>query len=160
MAYCRGVLWEPGDLEDAVQEVIVQALRAHGRFVPGTNFRSWLFKVASLTLKNLNRKRRPTRIGEAKDAQSAPPELVWDEDYEAILDNPQRLQLLVGDQLYRSLDRLTASERMVFLLRAVADLRYREIAAALDMPIGSVMGHLARARMKLRRALAEFAHEM
>jgi RNA polymerase sigma-70 factor (ECF subfamily) len=160
VAYCRGVLWEPRDLEDAVQEVIVQALRAYGRFIPGTDFKRWLFKVASLTLKNLNRKRRPLPLGETMDARSAPPELVWEEDYDAILDNPERLQQLVGDRLHRSLDRLTVSERMVFLLRAVADLRYRDIAGALDMPIGSVMGHLARARMKLRRALAECAHEM
>ncbi len=160
MAYCRGVLWEPRELEDAVQEVIVQALRAYGRFVPGTDFRAWLFKVASLTLKNVNRKRRPVPLGEGMDAQGAVPELVWEEDYDAILGSPERLREVVGDRLYRSLDRLTISERMVFLLRAVADLRYRDIAGALDMPIGSVMGHLARARMKLRRALAECAHEM
>jgi RNA polymerase sigma-70 factor (ECF subfamily) len=99
-------------------------------------------------------------IGQLSDAQGAEPELAWDEDYEAIRGNPERLLRSVGDPLYRSLDRLTVSERMVFLLRAIADLRYREISATLDMPIGSVMGHLARARMKLRRALAECAHEM
>lgn len=160
IAYCRGVLWEPRDIEDAVQEVIVQALRAYGRFVPGTDFRKWLFKVASFTLKNLNRKRRPVPLGEMMDAQSEAPDLVWEEDYDAILSNSERLQELLGDHLHRSLDRLTVSERMVFLLRAVADLRYRDIGGALEMPIGSVMGHLARARMKLRRALAECAHEM
>lgn len=160
VAFCRGVLWERRDLEDAVQEVIVQALRAYGRFVPGTDFRKWLFKVASLTLKNLNRKRRPVPVGDVSVAQAAAPELVWDEDYEAILGHPEQLLQSVGDRLNRSLDRLTPSERMVLLLRAVADLRYRDIAEALDMPIGSVMGHLARARMKLRRALAECAHEM
>ena len=45
---------------------------------------------------------------------------------------------------------LTDNERAVLLLRAIGEMRYREIAESLDIPLGSVMGHLARARQKMR----------
>jgi DNA-directed RNA polymerase specialized sigma24 family protein len=42
----------------------------------------------------------------------------------------------------------------VLLLRAIGDLRYREMSQALDIPLGSVMGNLARARQKMRVLIA------
>jgi RNA polymerase sigma factor (sigma-70 family) len=52
---------------------------------------------------------------------------------------------------------LTDPERAVLLLRAIGDLRYREIGESLDIPLGSVMGNLARARQKMRACLARSA---
>ena len=52
---------------------------------------------------------------------------------------------------------LTDTERAVLLLRAIGELRYREISESLDIPMGSVMGHLARARQKMRALIARAA---
>lgn len=56
VSFCRALLWKKADLEDALQEVLLQAVKAYPRFVPGTRFKSWLFQVATNTVFNLNRK--------------------------------------------------------------------------------------------------------
>ena len=61
---------------------------------------------------------------------------------------------LLEPALASGLKTLTDTERAVLLLRAIADLRYREIGASLNIPLGSVMGHLFRARRKMRAFLA------
>ena len=48
------------------------------------------------------------------------------------------------------LQSLNGSERAVLLMRAIGDLRYREISECLGIPFGSVMGNLSRARQKMR----------
>ena len=59
--------------------------------------------------------------------------------------------------LTAGLKTLTDTERSVLLLRAIGDLRYREISEALGIPLGSVMGNLSRARHKMRSLLAHSA---
>jgi RNA polymerase sigma-70 factor (ECF subfamily) len=56
--------------------------------------------------------------------------------------------------LAAGLKTLTDTERAVLLLRAIGDLRYREISQSLDIPLGSVMGNLSRARQKMRALIA------
>jgi DNA-directed RNA polymerase specialized sigma24 family protein len=63
------------------------------------------------------------------------------------------LQERIGDRMADGLKALTENERAVLLLRAVGYFRYREISDTLDIPIGSVMGHLSRARRKLRAVI-------
>ena len=48
---------------------------------------------------------------------------------------------------------LSENERSVLLLRAIGRFHYAEIAEALDMPLGSVMGYLSRARKQMREAI-------
>ncbi len=162
LALCRSLLWEKGDLEDAVQEVLVQAIRAYPRFEAGTNFKRWFFRVATLTIYNLNRKRRPApRAAQEPDAEmSIEAELRIEDNYDSVLKDPDRIVSSLGEPLRRSMERLNDTERAVFLLRGLGDLKYQDIAEALEIPIGSVMGNLARARTKLRKALAEVPREM
>jgi RNA polymerase sigma-70 factor (ECF subfamily) len=56
--------------------------------------------------------------------------------------------------LAAGLKTLTDTERAVLLLRAIGDLRYREISESLGIPLGSVMGNLSRAREKMRAVIA------
>ena len=62
-------------------------------------------------------------------------------------------QECLEDHLDLALKALTDSERAVLLLRAIGSFKYQEIAEELDLPIGSVMGYLARARKKMQAAL-------
>jgi len=63
----------------------------------------------------------------------------------------------VGDALDQTLlgalKTLTEAERAVLLMRAIGEFRYLEIAEALDIPVGSVMGNLSRARKKMQEAI-------
>ena len=60
-----------------------------------------------------------------------------------------RVELL---ELLAQVGRLPAEQREVLLLAAVEEMKYEEIAAVLDIPVGTVMSRLSRAREKLRRA--------
>ena len=162
LAVCRSLLWEKDDLEDAVQDVLVQAIQAYPRFEPGTNFKRWLFRVATLTIYNLNRKRRPVRspAPEPEAELNLETELHLEDSYDSVLKDPDRILISLGDPLRRSMERLNETERAVFLLCGLGDLRYQDIAEVLEIPTGSVMGNLARARAKLRKSLAEVSREM
>jgi RNA polymerase sigma-70 factor (ECF subfamily) len=59
--------------------------------------------------------------------------------------------------LAAGLKTLTETERAVLLLRAIGNLRYREISESLGIPLGSVMGNLSRARQKMRALIARSA---
>src|SRR5256885_12350535 len=54
-----------------------------------------------------------------------------------------------------ALQTLNETERAVLLLRAIGEMRYREISESLEIPLGSVMGNLSRARQKMREARSE-----
>jgi DNA-directed RNA polymerase specialized sigma24 family protein len=59
----------------------------------------------------------------------------------------------LDEAMLAALRALTENERATLLLRALGQMRYHEMAEALDMPLGSVMGHLSRARHKMRAVL-------
>ena len=59
----------------------------------------------------------------------------------------------LDQEVVAALKALSERERAVLLLRAIGRLRYREISESLDIPLGSVMGHLHRARQKMRDAI-------
>lgn len=163
IAYCRSLLWKKEDLEDALQEVILQAIRAYPRFQEGTRFKAWLFRVATNTLYNLNRKGRavpPVEAALPGDAQDPEVELSLEDAYESVLKDPERVVSALSGELRRAVRLLNDTERTVFLLRSLCDLKYQEIAEALAIPLGSVMGNLGRARAKVRKALVECSHEV
>ena len=64
---------------------------------------------------------------------------------------------MVDDEVKRALDELPDEFRLPLLLSSLGGLRYKEVAAALDLPLGTVMSRLFRARQKLRRALRDYA---
>ena len=74
-------------------------------------------------------------------------------EYADWLLSPEALKDALDQDLVAALKTLTETERAVLLLRAIGDFRYREISDSLDIPLGSVMGNLARARQKMRTAI-------
>jgi RNA polymerase sigma-70 factor (ECF subfamily) len=65
----------------------------------------------------------------------------------------------MDEQLVRAVQELGADYQTALLLWAIEDFSYKEIAAALDVPIGTVMSRLYRARLKLSERLRNFARE-
>lgn len=152
---------------DLVQETLLRAWRAVDRFEerPG-GFKAWLFRILHNTFfSELERVRRqPTSIdptsgvaGSRPPGRGAEPEQpdeptpAWDL---ASLDWEH-----VDERLKAALDELRPEFREVLLLWAVEGLKYREIAGILEVPIGTVMSRLHRARALLTAELQELAEE-
>lgn len=162
IAYCRHMLWEPEHLEDALQTVLATACEKFSQFEAGTNFAAWIFRISTHVIFNANRrmaKERERFVSHDDEQLDIIAELQREYAYDELLRNPERVLAHVGDEMHGALMTLTPPERSVFLLKIIGDLSCREIAEILQMPTGSVMGYLARARGKLRSHLAEYARQ-
>lgn len=157
MAYLRGVLLNPSDLPDALQSALLTAYRRFSEFQEGTEFRAWVLRIATLTAFETNRK--AGAVHALPEDVPAEVELEREYAYEEILREPERMLQTFDQDVRRAVLELTEHERAALLLMTAAGCRGREAAAVLDMPMGSVMGYVARARGKLRERLAEFARE-
>lgn len=158
--YGRRLVWEPQDASDAIQNAVLRAFAAFDRYHEDASFRSWMFKILTHEAFALNRKH--ARIAR-HEFQLEPEELAElpfdgpsDESRNQTL-TPEALNETLDQDLVGGLKTLTDNERAVLLLRAIGELRYREIAESLEIPLGSVMGHLARARQKMRALIARSA---
>lgn len=161
-AYVRQLLWNPSDLDDALQTTVLTAFQKFSSFQDGTDFRSWVFRIASFTVFNINRKSAtiiPTDVEQAEIETPIEIQLEREQIYDELLQQPERLLQTFDEDVRRAVLTLAEHERAVLLLVTIGEFRCREVADILEMPIGSVMGYLARARAKLREYLAEFARK-
>lgn len=150
----------PDDAADLVQETYLRAIRSADRFEErGGGIRPWLFTILHNAFYTRLRKdsRAPMSVDEFYSAESADgaadaPPPAWDL---ASLNWEH-----VDERLKAAIDELSGEHREVLLLWGVEGLKYREIAGILDVPIGTVMSRLHRARRLLADALDEFASEM
>lgn len=158
--YARRLVWDLADAPDALQNAVMRGFAAFDRYHEDASFRAWMFKILTREAFALNRKH--ARIArhefqlEPEDLANLPFGLSPEASVERQL-SPAELDDLLDEQLAAGLKTLTEAERAVLLLRAVGELRYREISESLEIPMGSVMGHLARARQKMRALLTRAA---
>ena len=140
------------DAEDLTQETYVRALAAGGRFQLGTNLKSWLFTI----LRNINRNRMRDRARAVVIVDGAVPLDVAD----ASSDTPdaQLLRKVESRDLRAAVDSLPRALRQTVWLRDIEEMSYAEIARRLDIPIGTVMSRLSRARELLYRHMTERAN--
>jgi RNA polymerase sigma-70 factor (ECF subfamily) len=149
------ILGDADDADDVAQETFVRAYQALDRYDERYSFYTWLRTIATRVALNevAKRKRRRTDAGAAFENAA---DLVADP-------HPDPASELAGDELRtavaRGLAALPAEFRAVLVLRAEQQMSYAEIAAALDLPEGTVMSRLHRARALLRRRLAGLAEE-
>ena len=147
------------DAEDLVQETYVKALRGRDSFKPRTNMKAWLYRILTNTYINSYRKavRSPQMSGddEVTDWQLA----------RAASHDSQGLRSAEMEALENTPDAAVAAAmadlaenyRLAVYLSDVEGFSYKEIAAIMDTPIGTVMSRLNRGRSQLRKALAEYA---
>jgi RNA polymerase sigma-70 factor (ECF subfamily) len=160
VALARNLLWDIGDLDQTLESVLSQAARSAPAGSSDAELRRWLLRLTVLTVHGINRKRRPKRPASPAPEADLFDELRLEESYRQLLRNPEQRVPVLGLPLRNALAQLSDLDRSVFLLRSQCDLKYQEISDALDVPVGSVMGSLVRARIHLRRALAEQIHEV
>ncbi|MBU6400430.1 MAG: RNA polymerase sigma factor [Verrucomicrobia bacterium] len=154
--YCRRLVWNEHDFRDAIQNAVMRGFKAFDRYHDDTNFRAWMFKILTNETFALNRKYAraakhefhldPEELAVLPAPQSASAETDW-------LAAPGALREALDECLVAALQTLTDTERAVLLLRAIGEFRYVDIAESLAIPLGSVMGNLSRARLKMRNAL-------
>jgi RNA polymerase sigma-70 factor (ECF subfamily) len=149
----------PLDAEDLLQDVYLRAFRFFDKFEEGTNFKAWIFKI--LTNTYINRYRQKSRQPRQQDFSKV--EFTHgddskgrDERFETHYDENLYRELF-EDEIHDALDRLSYDFRAVVLLCDVEGFSYKEIAAIIGKPIGTVMSRLSRARQQLQAQLAEFA---
>lgn len=158
--YCRRLVWEPQEASDTLQNAVMRAFAAFDRYRPEASFRAWMFKILTHEAFAMNRKH--ARIAR-HEFQLEPEELAGLSSIGEPVQPGSQLSLAdsgteaLGPALAAALKTLTDTERAVLLLKAVGDLRYREISESLGIPMGSVMGNLSRARQKMRAFLGRAA---
>jgi RNA polymerase sigma-70 factor (ECF subfamily) len=137
----------PADAEDLVQETYLKAFRAADRFKSGTNLRAWLFTILHNTERNRlrDRARDTVRIdSEAVDRAADTPPVGDPETPESLL-----LRETLAPELQAAIDALPDNFRRAVWLRDVEEFSYAEIAAMLDIPVGTVMSRISRGRQLL-----------
>jgi RNA polymerase sigma-70 factor (ECF subfamily) len=148
-------VWHPDSAEDVMAGAVQAAYRQLDRFEKGTNFRAWMYRI--LTNKCFVANRETKRAGVDIETLDESLFAVDDEAQRRATTDPQLFLQQCGDELHSALRQLSTAERSCLLLLAVEHYSYKEIAAILEMPVGTVMTHLARGRAKLRRLLADYA---
>jgi RNA polymerase sigma-70 factor, ECF subfamily len=151
--YCRRLIWRPEEAADAIQNAVLRAYSAFERYRSDASFPAWMFKILTRECFALNRKH--SRIAQ-HEFQLDPGELAEltfvqaGDDEAGLAPSGEQLDDLLDPKLAAGLRTLTDMERAVLLLRAIQELRYSEISETLEIPLGSVMGNLSRARKKMR----------
>ena len=125
--------------EDLVQETLLLAWRGFGQFEQGTNAHAWLFRILMNVFRQQKRKARSSF---ATEPVSQAVQAVQPSGLESV-------------EVMQAFDRLGSDQRTVLLLAVIEGFRCREISEILDVPIGTVMSRLSRAREAMRELLSE-----
>jgi RNA polymerase sigma factor (sigma-70 family) len=140
--YARWLTRNDADAEDVVQDAVVRAFRFFSS-VRTDNARSWLFTIV----------RRTWYARVAKPGNRIP-----STEYDELTDRrsgevPQMDDLLIrreqAERVRRAVEQLPVDFREVIVLRELEGLSYQEIATVVNIPIGTVMSRLSRARERL-----------
>jgi RNA polymerase sigma-70 factor, ECF subfamily len=149
------------EAEDLVQETMLKAFRFAHTYQRGTNLRAWLFRILNTSAINRYRKQAShpvtTSLPEGEDFYL----------YNRIKDlsgqelnvgaEEEVLSQYLDEDVFNALDHLPPAFRMAVVLADIEGLSYKEIAEALQIPIGTVMSRISRARRQLQQSLWEYA---
>ncbi len=145
------------EAEDLLQETFLKALRSFHQYTPGTNCKSWLFRI----MHNLHRqkwRKKSSRVTHLPIEQDGDEYLLHRhllEQDETYRENPEKkvLEAMPSPSVLKALEALSEEQREVLLLCDVEELPYQEAAEALGVPIGTVRSRLNRARGRMQRLL-------
>jgi len=146
--FARWLLRDESGAEDVVQESYLRALKYFSGYHGGDS-RAWLLTIVRNTSYNWLQQNRSRELMNPIDDATEALAATNDANPEAVL-----LQRIDQDLLRQALTELPIEFREVLILREMEGLSYKEIAALADLPIGTVMSRLARARARLQQRLA------
>src|SRR5271165_345718 len=145
--FARWLSRAPGDADDIVQEALLRAFRGY-EALRGSDIKPWLLAIVRnchLTALKQQQRRAFVPLPEEHDAHDGHAMIATTPDPEgsSIRSDERRM-------FDRLLESLPEEHREVLVLREIEEMDYREIAAVTNVPIGTVMSRLARARAALR----------
>ena len=139
--YARALVGERSVADDLVQDTLERAWARHGQWRADGELRTWLFAIMhNLRVDQL---RRPA-------VECVP----IDEEAHVLPVRASQSDRIELDNLAEALARVPAEQRAVLLLISLEEMSYAEVAATLDIPLGTVMSRLSRGRERLRQILA------
>ena len=153
----------PQDAEDLVQETMLKAFRFTDSYQRGTNLRAWLFRILNTSAINRYRKQAthptttPLPEGEEFYLYNRIRDISGQELSEAA--EEEVLSKYLDEDVYKALHDLPMNFRMPILLADIEGMSYKEIAEALQIPIGTVMSRISRARRLLQHSLWQYAKD-
>ena len=134
----------PDEARDLVQETFLKSLRGFSSFHEGTNFRAWMYRILRNTFLT-SRTGLERRNTQQEDEEGFADLVVSTETPELALIRRADTELVQA-----AIAQLPPIFQEVVLLADMEEMRYQEIAETLDVPIGTVMSRLARARKQVR----------
>jgi len=134
--YARALVGDRAGADDLVQDTLERAWAKLHLYRRGTDLRAWLFTV----MHNVHVNR--VRAARATDT--------LEEEMPELAQRASQGDALLVRDLDRAISRLPAEQRAVLLLVTLEEMSYETVARTLDIPIGTVMSRLSRAREKLR----------
>jgi RNA polymerase sigma-70 factor (ECF subfamily) len=135
------------DAQDVVQEAFLRAFKSFGGF-HGSNGRAWLLTIVRNTSYTLLKKNRVADLTTPFDEE------IHASDHESVSAATILERSEDAERIREAMDELPAEFREILTLRHQEDLSYKEIADIAQIPPGTVMSRLARARVKLKERLA------
>src|SRR3954470_10851090 len=146
------------EAEDLVQETYARAFRSWRQYTPGTNLRAWLLRI--LTNLNIDRGRRSQRAPDMQPLEESDYFLYNRLEADGGASDEERVvERLSQDDAVGALTEVPHDFRDVLVLVDIGDFSYADAAQILDIPIGTVMSRLHRARRILKKNLAEHTVE-
>ena len=148
---------ESATAEDLAQDTFIKVLNHIDKYRPEFKLSSWLFKIANnVAIDHLRRRQIATismsgspHAGTASEVEATSFDIASDD--ESALDEMESKEL--GSAIEKAIARLRPEYRSCILLRHVEGRSYEEIAATLDLPLGTVKTYIHRARHQLRESL-------
>lgn len=152
------------DAADLVQDAVVKAYRFFHRFERGTNFKAWLLRV--MTNLYINQYRKAEKQGERVEPEEDGEDVwiwakAWEQAGNRINFDPAEyvLSKLGEATICAAIEALPAEFRVVVTLADVEELSYEEIAAAVQIPVGTVKSRLYRGRKQVQKLLWQYMQE-
>jgi RNA polymerase sigma-70 factor (ECF subfamily) len=139
------------DAQDVVQEAYMRAFRFLGSF-RGGNVRAWVLRIVRNTCYTWLHQNRPQQPTVEFDEEIFGPDPLAPTPEQALSRNDDR------KLVRRALQGLSPSHREVLILRELEGMSYKEISEIMDMPAGTVMSRLSRARDGFRQSLVNLGH--
>jgi RNA polymerase sigma-70 factor (ECF subfamily) len=143
--------------EDVVQEAALAALQKLDDFEPGTSFLAWMGRFVRYTALNEARRQRTRAAAPLEAVDVAEPDGSTAPEADRAVALSGALSIEQGafdDHVLKALKQLDEVARACLLLRTVHDMPYKQIALVLDVPEGTAMSHVHRARQAMRHQLS------
>jgi len=155
------LVYNEDDANDLVQETFMKAFRFVDKYEVGSNARAWLFKILKNGFINQYRKKskRPTEV-DFEDITN-----FHDGDSDSNLAGFEDLRTemfehMLGDEVTNAINSLSLPYRTVVLLADIEGFTYKEIAAIMNIELGTVRSRLNRARNLLKNRLNGYAEDL